>query len=375
MIGIYKIENKVNGKCYIGQSINIKRRWEIHRSELKNNTHYNQYLQKAWNKYGENNFNFSIIEECDHNKLDEREMFWVKQYNSYANAVNSNGYNLTIGGDGFRQDTSVMQFDLLGNLINTYDSYEEASIATGISVQAITGCCFKHHKYAGRYIWIKKNDYINQDSLNWYYDNRKLKSVEQYDLSGKLVKIWESVGDIVKELGVSPYSCLIHNTYTCGGYIFKYLDDDSVVINDDYLYLANNSNKLSICKPFYQVDENGSIVNSYLSLQEAVDDGWNERMVNECCRGLRRKYKNYLWILQEEYACYSPKICNLLINEKPSTKPYMVEMYDLNNKLLKTYKQLKDVKQDGFLSGNVLDCCLGRKPQYKGYIWKKKLYD
>lgn len=87
MIGIYKIENIINGKCYIGQSINIKRRWEIHRSELKNNTHYNQYLQKAWNKYGENSFNFSIIEECDHNKLDEREMFWVKEYNSYANAI------------------------------------------------------------------------------------------------------------------------------------------------------------------------------------------------------------------------------------------------------------------------------------------------
>ena len=46
MIGIYKIENKVNGKVYIGQSIDIEKRWKEHISCLNNRTHHNDYLQK-----------------------------------------------------------------------------------------------------------------------------------------------------------------------------------------------------------------------------------------------------------------------------------------------------------------------------------------
>lgn len=60
--GIYKIVNITNSKVYIGQSNNIKKRWTEHRSALNNNRHVNVHLQNAWNKYGENNFEFVIIE-------------------------------------------------------------------------------------------------------------------------------------------------------------------------------------------------------------------------------------------------------------------------------------------------------------------------
>ena len=54
MIGIYKIENKVNGKVYIGQSVNIKKRWKQHKYELNSNNHVNKHLQASWNKYKQN---------------------------------------------------------------------------------------------------------------------------------------------------------------------------------------------------------------------------------------------------------------------------------------------------------------------------------
>lgn len=64
MIGIYRIKNKINGNCYYGSSKNIKNRWKKHYNQLKTNSHYNTILQRAWNKYGEENFVFEIVEEC-----------------------------------------------------------------------------------------------------------------------------------------------------------------------------------------------------------------------------------------------------------------------------------------------------------------------
>ena len=62
--GIYCIENKINNKKYIGQSIDIDRRWQEHKNELNRNAHANQYLQNAWNKYDAFNFDFYIIKAC-----------------------------------------------------------------------------------------------------------------------------------------------------------------------------------------------------------------------------------------------------------------------------------------------------------------------
>ena len=72
VVGIYKITNKVNGKCYIGQSQDIATRFREHRYLLRQNKYGNNKIQNAWNKYGEENFTFEIIEECVIDELDER---------------------------------------------------------------------------------------------------------------------------------------------------------------------------------------------------------------------------------------------------------------------------------------------------------------
>ena len=95
IIGIYKIKCKKNNKVYIGQSSDIKSRFRNHKSSLKNNKHENNYLQYSYNKYGENSFTFELLEECDQNVLNEREIYWMKFFDS----LNRNkGYNLEPGG-------------------------------------------------------------------------------------------------------------------------------------------------------------------------------------------------------------------------------------------------------------------------------------
>jgi len=89
--GIYKILNKINNKIYIGSATNIKKRWRDHKWYLKQNKHHNLHLQSAWNKYGEENFEFTIILECTIDELIIKEKEFIILFKS----KNSNhGYNI-----------------------------------------------------------------------------------------------------------------------------------------------------------------------------------------------------------------------------------------------------------------------------------------
>lgn len=76
--GIYQIRNKVNGKVYVGSSVNVRRRWVEHRRDLRRGNHYNQHLQRAWNKYGESSFEFLLVEECGEELLEDNENRWLQ---------------------------------------------------------------------------------------------------------------------------------------------------------------------------------------------------------------------------------------------------------------------------------------------------------
>lgn len=96
---IYCYENQINSKKYIGQTNNIERRKREHLSSSYNvkNDGYNSAFHRAIRKYGIENFFFSILEECDEEKANEREQYWIQEKNSY---IDNHGYNLTLGGDG-----------------------------------------------------------------------------------------------------------------------------------------------------------------------------------------------------------------------------------------------------------------------------------
>lgn len=90
-IGIYCFYCIENKKLYIGSSECLKHRISQHKSMLRGNYHNNNYLQNAWNKYGENSFKIFTIENCDKEKLLAREKLFI--YN--LNALIPNGFNIS----------------------------------------------------------------------------------------------------------------------------------------------------------------------------------------------------------------------------------------------------------------------------------------
>ena len=106
MIGIYKITNLINNKVYIGQSINIQERWKAHRHRPfnSNSVDYDSLLYRAIRKYGLENFKFEVLEECEKEALNDKEIYYIQEYKS----SNPNfGYNLSNGGAG----TSATDFN------------------------------------------------------------------------------------------------------------------------------------------------------------------------------------------------------------------------------------------------------------------------
>jgi group I intron endonuclease len=85
--GIYSITNRVNGKKYIGSSHNIKTRWHQHRTLLRQGKHGNSHLQYAWDKYGEESFEFVILLECQPDELIDNEQSHIDTLSPEYNIV------------------------------------------------------------------------------------------------------------------------------------------------------------------------------------------------------------------------------------------------------------------------------------------------
>lgn len=86
--GIYKIENTVSGKLYIGSAINIATRIRKHKESLKRKKHHSIKLQNAWNKYGADVFNFEIILVCDRHNLIMYEQAFIDFFSAFKDGYN-----------------------------------------------------------------------------------------------------------------------------------------------------------------------------------------------------------------------------------------------------------------------------------------------
>jgi group I intron endonuclease len=129
--GIYEIINVRNQKRYIGQTKNLYRRQCSHIGKLRRNIHPNKHLQNAWNKYGEDVFQFRVLEYCPLENLDARELFWINCYQS-----NQVGYNIRIDPVNNRGvKWSEEHREKMGKIINDENSWFKNHIIPRVTME------------------------------------------------------------------------------------------------------------------------------------------------------------------------------------------------------------------------------------------------
>lgn len=211
MAFIYKIINDVNGKVYIGKTLhNVDKRWKEHINDSKRERTENRPLYRAMNKYGVEHFHIETIEECVEEIAEEREVFWIKEYNSFG----KNGYNATIGGDGkpYVHRALILWF-WLGNMniaeIAKLTMYDRCTISNTLKSYGVTS-----------------KEILDRGLTNSRASLNPAKCVARLDAKGNLIDVFPSVANACTFLGKNPRSP--HIGEVCNGkrktaYGFKWM--------------------------------------------------------------------------------------------------------------------------------------------------------
>jgi len=253
---IYKIENLVNGKIYIGQTSQdggfddrysykgegIERTYTYHLKSKNLNKAYNSHLLKSIDKYGFDNFKVNKIFDIAFSKeeLDIKEQCWISIYDSF-----NSGYNYNLGGNGNKGSEGLF----------------------------------------GK-------------------DNPSSRQVVQLSVNGDYIRTWDCITDVTREFGFLR-SCI--NSACSGdkksayGFMWMYIEDYNKN-KENILKYSCNTGKYNQ-KPIVQLSLNGNFITSFKSITEAslIDEKFSVYEISACCRKVKKSHKGYMWIFKNEY--------------------------------------------------------------------------
>lgn len=314
IIGVYCIENKIDSKKYIGLSIDIERRWKEHRVNGRNPNKYNKPLYSAINKYGEENFNFYILEECSIEELECREIKYIEKFNTTDRKF---GYNLESGGysnivvneltkkklrNSQPNRIPVVQLDRYGNFIAEFKSLQLASDITKTDRRQLTAVCKNKSKFANNFIFVFKKDYDKED-----FKIDKNSFIVKLSLDGDYIREYFTASEASRVENISSANISLccnpsNSRLICNGYLWvKY---NHYVSGQYKLPTHENINKFKISnskdfrngKPVIQMDKKGKIINEFESIAIAskVTDS-SKSGIALACRGVYSHSNNFVW--------------------------------------------------------------------------------
>lgn len=193
---IYVIKNIVNDKVYVGQAASAYDRFRRHRNNRVSTDKQSVQIVEAMKEIGADNFYFEILEVCDDSMADERERFYVKEFDSYKN-----GYNNTPGGVGVHYVTDE-DIQLCKEML-----------LSGMAIKDIEEKTLIGHAIIKRELEKIMPDYRKIVNKNLKADRvRTAKTpVDQYDLNGQYIRSFANIREALLHLGLDPKTGSIAN--------------------------------------------------------------------------------------------------------------------------------------------------------------------
>lgn len=268
---IYKVENEVNGKIYIGQTCgSLKRRWWKHQSDARRFEMPGSLLHRAIKKYGVESFNISIIEDIPNELLDEREIYWINFYDSYKS-----GYNLTKGGMGHK---CIPHEDII-KLWDAGRTTKEIAEIMGCGKTVVGNVLQEYDGYSG-----SEGDARGR--------KKHQRNVNQYDLDGNLIASFQSIADAHRTTHISS----AHIVQVCkgsrnfaGGFRWGYAECAAPNVLGKKRPKPHHA-------PFVQYDLSGKEINRFLYMNDAaIETGIDAVCIGRCCRGKNRTAGGFQW--------------------------------------------------------------------------------
>jgi len=290
MTGIYKITNMINNKCYIGQSVNIKQRWKNHKTVNPKDHEYNYPLYQAFRKYGINNFNFEVIEECSIDELNNKEEYWIKYYNSY-----NNGYNQTLGGNQpthYNKITPDILSQITYLLANTTLYHSQIAQQFNVSTEMIQGI------NTGRY-W--KRDLIYP--IRQKVDNSMKEQVQNVNTNKPNIPLEE----LLLEIYYSSFSAVGRHYNVSDNAVRGWIKKEGIptlkkdfkaYIETNILHLQPKTNIGTKPKTVIQLDLQGNPIQKFNSISDAaraIGKPNGNGHISMVCRGKRKSCYGYKW--------------------------------------------------------------------------------
>ena len=210
----------VNGKMYIGQAVDIERRWRHHKNKLRGNDHDNEHLQRAWNKYKEDNFEFTIICECEENQLNTKEIDYIAKLKTYDRDF---GYNKTYGGEGGRptEETRRKQSEAAkGENHHMFGKHHSEEAKRKQSEAKKGKYCGKNNPFYGKH--------HSAEARRKMSESKSIPIVQIDASTNKVINVWESAMDAEIEFGCNHSNiikCCKGKRKTHKGYKWQYLHE------------------------------------------------------------------------------------------------------------------------------------------------------
>jgi group I intron endonuclease len=265
--GIYMITCVPTNKSIIGETGSIRKRINYHIQNLKGNRHENPYLQNAWNKYGYDNFSFSVLEYCEFNECKVKENYYCLLHDTHNP---EKGFNLRPTGNNLKNKFTEEHKQKISQSLKNSEKFKNRDSGKGMRGKFHSEESRKKISDSNKGKTHSKETKLKLSLINKGKFRNKESVKKQIDSRRKNNKPWHTE-ETKKNMSIASKG--------------KKKSKEHV-----------ENMKLSRYKTVFQYDLHGNFIKEWLGASQIRDElGYNQSNITSVCNGLRKTHKGFIW--------------------------------------------------------------------------------